>query len=325
MTCHLPSLLRFRAAGPVGVEQPEGNGTGWAWDDHHIITNWHVLKGALGGGKPPVRGSKVALVFVLGPDGVQRAVDGIFVGADRSRDLAVLRVEGAPPLPPLPLGDSSSLRVGQAVLAIGNPFGFEHTLTTGVVSALGRGFESQAGSVVGGGIQTDAAINPGCSGGPLLDLAGRVVGVNSAIFTPTGTSVGVGFAIPASTVARVVPALIEIGFVARATLGVRIAPDPVARSLGATQGAMIQSVDSGSPAAAAGLLPARRGLGGLVAGDVIVGIGKGKKVRNAYDLAAVLDGLAPGEAVEVRVLRGVGQGGEPKEVTATVTLAAEQQ
>ena len=163
----------------------------------------------------------MALVTLQGPDDVQRSYEARLVGADRPRDIAVLKINAAPDqLRPLQLGQSSSLRVGQQCLAIGNPFGFDHTLTTGVISGLNREIKSQAGSVIPGGIQTDAAINPGNSGGPLLDSSGRLIGVNTAIFTPTGTSAGVGFAIPVDTVSRVVPQLITKGRVTRPSLGV---------------------------------------------------------------------------------------------------------
>jgi S1-C subfamily serine protease len=215
------------------VDVPEGNGTGIVWDTSgHIVTNYHVLASslqALGSAATATTGSsddftslkKVALVTLQGPDDVQRSYEARLVGADRPRDLAVLKIEVAPnELRPLMLGQSSSLKVGQQCLAIGNPFGFDHTLTTGVISGLNREIRSQAGSVIPGGIQTDAAINPGNSGGPLLDSTGRLIGVNTAIFTPTGTSAGVGFAIPVDTVARVVPQLITKGRVTRSSLGV---------------------------------------------------------------------------------------------------------
>jgi S1-C subfamily serine protease len=166
---------------------------------------------------------KVAFVTLEDRAGKQQAYPAYLVGADRPRDLAVVKVN-APVnvLQPIVLGDSAALRVGQQCLAIGNPFGFDHTLTTGVISGLNREIRSQAGSVIPGGIQTDAAINPGNSGGPLLDSSGRLIGVNTAIFTPTGTSAGVGFAIPVDTVARVVPQLIAKGRVTRPALGVQV-------------------------------------------------------------------------------------------------------
>lgn len=164
----------------------------------------------------------------------------------------------APPglLRPIVLGDSDALRVGQQVLSIGNPFGFDHSLSTGVVSALNRDIVS-AGTSIAGGIQTDASINPGNSGGALLDSSGRLVGVNTAIFTPTGVFTGIGFALPSRTVAKIVPELIQYGRVMRPSLGVQVAPAGVAKQLGFTDGAMVQAVAPDSPAAKAGILPTR--------------------------------------------------------------------
>ena len=173
-------------AGPSSIEQAEGNGSGFVWDtEGHIVTNYHVLGNALSGAAGKLGPSaKIATVFLLNSDGYQQAFDGYLVGADKARDLAVVKVNAPKSiLRPIPVGNASSLRIGQTVLAIGAPFGFEHSLALGVVSALGRGFQSQTGSTIGGGIQTDAAINPGNSGGPLLDLSGSVVGISTAIFT----------------------------------------------------------------------------------------------------------------------------------------------
>jgi S1-C subfamily serine protease len=204
------------------------------------------------------------------------------------------------------------------VLAIGNPFGFQHTLTSGIVSGLNREIRSQVGSVIPGGIQTDAAINPGNSGGPLLDSSGRVVGVNTAIFTATGTSAGVGFAIPMSTVARVVPQLIERGAVARAGLGVQIASEAVAQKLQAGRGALVAAVAADGAAARAGVLPTRRGLSGIVAGDLIVGI-DGQRVGSSGDLVNVLDQLAVGQEVQLQVVRS-GDAAGPQQLSLTAVL-----
>ncbi|KAI3436238.1 hypothetical protein D9Q98_002292 [Chlorella vulgaris] len=319
--------LRMTAmGGPQSVEQPEGNGTGFVWDtEGHVVTNWHVLTSVLSGAAGKVLpGALVARVMLLGTDGAQQAYDGYLVGADRARDLVVLKVSApASQLRPVALGDSSTVRVGQGCLAIGNPFGFERSLTTGVVSALGRGFQSQTGTTIGGGIQTDAAVNPGNSGGPLLDLSGLLIGVNTAIFTNTGTSAGLGFAIPSNTVRRVVPQLIQYGAVQRASLGFQPAPDPIARAFKISSGVLIQTADPKGAAVAAGLLPTRRGLGGIVAGDVIVAI-DGKPVRNLFELSNALDERAAGEVVEVKALRGV-DGNSAQEVLVKATLGIEQQ
>lgn len=312
--------------GPAGIEQAEGNGSGFVWDSAgHIVTNYHVLGNALSGAAGKLGpNARIATVLLLNADGYQQAFDGYLVGADKARDLAVVKInapEGM--LRPLPLGDAASLRIGQTVMAIGAPFGFEHSLALGVVSALGRGFQSQTGSTIGGGIQTDAAINPGNSGGPLIDLSGRVVGISTAIFTNTGTSVGLGFALPIEAAAKVVPQLISAGKVTRPSLGVTPATDPVARALKVTDGVMIQTLEPNGPAAGAGLLATRRGLGGVVAGDVIVRVGQ-RKIRNVFDLSAAMDAAEVGDSVEVEVLRGIGQGTELQSVTVTIVLKAEE-
>jgi S1-C subfamily serine protease len=314
-------------SGPAAIEQPEGNGSGFIYDTQgHIVTNYHVLGNALSGAAGKLgNNAKVATVFLLNSDGYQQACDGFLIGADKARDLVVIKINAPTALlHPLPLGKASSLKIGQSVMAIGAPFGFEHSLSVGVVSALGRGFQSQTGSIIGGGIQTDAAINPGNSGGPLIDLQGNVVGINTAIFTNTSTSVGVGFALPIETASKVVPQLISNGKVTRASLGASPAADPVARALRVSDGVLIQSIENNGPAAAAGLMATRRGLGGVVAGDVIIRIGE-RRVRSTFDLSAILDAAGVGDKVEVEVLRGIEQGqANAQKVVVTVTLASEQ-
>ncbi|GJP30522.1 hypothetical protein CLOM_g3692 [Closterium sp. NIES-68] len=285
------------------VEVPEGNGSGVVWNsDGYIVTNYHVVGSALSQNPPP--GRTIARVTLLGTDGFQRNLEGVLVGADRTKDLAVLKVN-APPnlLRPLPLGDSASLRVGQRSYAIGNPFGFDHTLTAGVLSGLNRDIYSAAGVVIAGGVQTDAAINPGNSGGPLLDSTGSLIGINTAIFTNTGTSAGVGFAIPAVVVARVVPQIIQYGKVIRPSLSLQLAADGIARQLGVAAGALILGVKPGSSAAKAGVTATRRGFAGnIVLGDVIVGIDK-YTVKMAADVDKALDDLSVGQTVPLQVLR----------------------
>ena len=271
-----------------GVEVPTGTGSGFVWDDRgHIVTNAHVLDGA-------------ATAQVRLADG--RSFDAERVGADPRHDLAVLRIRalgGAPA--PLPLGESAGLRVGQRVLAIGNPFGLDFTLTTGVVSALDRELPGQ-GVLIRGLVQTDAAINPGNSGGPLLDSAGRVIGVNTAIYSPSGASAGIGFAVPVDTVNRVVPQLIAEGRYAPPVIGVSI--DARVDALAARQGlrgAVVLDVVPGGPAEAAGLTPARQGRdGSLVLGDRIVAV-DGSAVAHAPDLLAALDPRRAGETVRLTV------------------------
>ncbi|CAK9178943.1 unnamed protein product [Ilex paraguariensis] len=255
------------------VEVPEGNGSGVVWDGlGHIVTNYHVIGNSLS--RNPSRGQVVARVNILASDGVQKNFEGQLVGADRAKDLAVLKVEASEDLlRPIKVGQSSSLKVGQQCLAIGNPFGFDHTLTVGVISGLNRDIFSQTGVTIGGGVQTDAAINPGNSGGPLLDSRGNLIGVNTAIYTQTGTSAGVGFAIPSLTVVKIVPQLIQFGKVVRAGLNVDIAPDLIANQLNVRNGALILQVPLNSLAAKAGLLPTTRGFAGnIVLGDIVVAV-----------------------------------------------------
>jgi S1-C subfamily serine protease len=255
------------------------------------VTNYHVIEGAVG-------------ATVRFADG--SPVPARLVGVDPRNDLAVLRIQNDLGAPPLAIGVSGDLQVGQKVFAIGNPFGFDFTLTTGIVSALGRELPGgRRGLAIRGLIQTDAAINPGNSGGPLLDSAGRVIGVNTAIYSPTGGFAGIGFAVPIDTVNRVVPQLIETGRYAPPALGVEI--DPGINQLAARQGlegVLILGVTPGSPAEQAGLRPARMSRdGGIIAGDVIVGIDDAP-VATVDDLLAELERRQVGEAVEVTILRG---------------------
>ncbi|XP_021673170.2 protease Do-like 8, chloroplastic isoform X3 [Hevea brasiliensis] len=286
------------------VEIPEGNGSGVVWDAQgHIVTNYHVIGNALS--RHPSSGQVVARVNILTSEGVQKNFEGKLIGADRTKDLAVLKVEASKDLlRPIKVGQSSSLRVGQQCLAIGNPFGFDHTLTVGVISGLNRDIFSQTGVTIGGGIQTDAAINPGNSGGPLLDSKGNLIGINTAIFTQTGTSAGVGFAIPSSTVLKIVPQLIQFGKVVRAGLTVEIAPDLVSNQLNIRNGALILQVPGNSLAAKAGLLPTTRGFAGnIVLGDIIIAVDN-KPVKSKAELYKVLDDYNVGDTVVLKIQRG---------------------
>ncbi|CAA6665177.1 unnamed protein product [Spirodela intermedia] len=273
------------------VEVPEGNGSGIVWDgEGHIVTNYHVVGNALS--RSPSIGQVVARVNILTSEGVQKDFEGKLVGADRAKDLAVLKVEAPSDiLKPINLVEPSDLKVGQQCLAIGNPFGFDHTLTVGVISGLNREIFSQTGVTIGGGIQTDAAINPGNSGGPLLDSKGKMIGINTAIFTQTGTSAGVGFAIPSSTVLRIVPQLIQFGKVVRAGLNVEIASDLIANQLNVRNGALVLQVPGSSLAAKAGLLPTSRGFAGNI-------------VRSKAGLTRVLDDYGVGDKILARIQRG---------------------
>ncbi len=285
---------------------PSGTGSGVVWDEAgHIVTNYHVVKNA--------RGARVRL-----SDG--RSFDAVLVGASPAHDLAVLRIPVAfAPPPPIPLGTSHDLQVGQKTFAIGNPFGLDHTLTTGVVSALGRNLRGEDGHVIRDLIQTDAAINPGNSGGPLLDSAGRLIGINTAIYSPSGAYAGIGFAIPVDTVNRVVPDLIAYGSFRRPGLGIYMDEAlnrQILRQL-RLQGVVVLGVRPGSPAEAAGLEGARLYSDGSVeVNDVILRV-DGKPVRSVQELREALARHRIGD----RVTLGVWRDGRLRAVT--VTLAGE--
>jgi S1-C subfamily serine protease len=270
-------------------EIPEGTGSGIIWDEvGHIVTNFHVIQSA-----------DVAQV-TLADHSTWKARR---VGVAPDKDLAVLRIE-APRnrLKPIPIGTSDDLQVGQKVFAIGNPFGLDQTLTTGIISALGREIESVTRRPIQGVIQTDAAINPGNSGGPLLDSSGRLIGVNTAIFSPSGASVGIGFAIPVNTVNRIVPQLIRYGKVTRPGLGVQVAEDQLAQEMG-LPGVLIVDVRPRGPGAKAGLRGTRRNFSGqVILGDVIVAIND-KRIESVKDLFLVLEKYQVGDTVKVSILR----------------------
>lgn len=281
------NLRRYRGVG--AQEIPEGSGSGFVWDEAgHIVTNMHVVRGA-------------SLFTVRFQDG--SAPRAQLVGTAPDYDLAVLALEThVEELQPLPIGRSADLRVGQRAFAIGYPFGLEQTLTTGVISGLDRWIQSQSGLAIHGVIQTDAAINPGNSGGPLLDSAGRLIGVNTAIATATGANTGVGFAVPVDTVNRIVPRILEEGDVERAGLGVVLEKDVFAADAG-LQGAVVGRVAPGGPADRAGLEgPSETPDGELVLGDVIVGI-EDQEVRREADLYQALEVFRAGDEVRVRVSR----------------------
>jgi S1-C subfamily serine protease len=271
-------------------EIPQGAGSGFLWDRQgHVVTNFHVIQGA------------EAAQVTLADHSSWRAHT---VGTAPEKDLAVLKIDApAGRLRPLAIGSSENLKVGQKVFAIGNPFGFDQTLTTGIISALGREIQSVSGAPIRDVIQTDAAINPGNSGGPLLDSAGRVIGVNTAIYSPSGASSGIGFAIPVYDVQRAVPDLIAHGHIQRPTLGVEFAPDSVMRQLG-LEGALVFRVQRGSGADRAGLRGTRRDdWGRWSLGDVIVGI-DGQPVRSSGEILLALEPKKAGDKVKVEVLRG---------------------
>lgn len=271
------------------LEVPRGSGTGFVWDDKGtIVTNFHVVEGA-------------RKIMITLQD--QSTWPAEVVGLAPERDLAVLKISAPKKrLQALPLGDSSKLSVGRKVLAIGNPFGLDATLTTGVVSALGREIQSPTQRTITNVIQTDAAINPGNSGGPLLNSQGQLVGVNTMIYSPSGASAGIGFAIPVNTVKEVVPQLIAHGRIVRPVMGVILAHDHWAHQSG-IQGVPILRVEPHSPAAKAGLEGlARNAWGQIQLGDVIVGIDK-KVTPNQDQLMSALEKYRAGDKVEVHIVR----------------------
>ncbi|XP_002267510.3 protease Do-like 1, chloroplastic isoform X2 [Vitis vinifera] len=273
------------------LEVPQGSGSGFVWDkDGHIVTNYHVIRGA--------SDLRVTLAD-------QTTYDARVVGFDQDKDVAVLRVDAPKEkLRPIPVGVSADLLVGQKVYAIGNPFGLDHTLTTGVISGLRREISSAAtGRPIQDVIQTDAAINPGNSGGPLLDSSGSLIGINTAIYSPSGASSGVGFSIPVDTVSGIVDQLVRFGKVTRPILGIKFAPDQSVEQLGVS-GVLVLDAPANGPAGKAGLLPTKRdAYGRLILGDIITSV-NGKKVSNGSDLYRILDQCKVGDTVTVEVLRG---------------------
>jgi S1-C subfamily serine protease len=270
-------------------EVPQGSGSGFIWNKQgHLVTNFHVVYGA------------TSITVTLADRTEHKAK---VVGADPDHDLAVLQIQAPEEsLSPVTIGTSHDLRVGQKVLAIGNPFGLDHTLTTGVVSALGRTIKSLSNRTIEGVIQTDAAINPGNSGGPLLDSAGRLIGVNTQIVSPSGAFAGIGFAVPVDTVNRIVPELIKYGKLIRPGLGVSLVPDAFARRWG-VKGVVIGKVVRGSGAERAGLRGARETVTGRVElGDIIVGI-DGKPIETIEDMLDLLEQRKVGDQVMVEILR----------------------
>ena len=284
-------------------EVPRGTGSGFIWDDAgHVVTNFHVIEGA-------------SSATVRLADG--REVRAALVGASPAHDIAVLRIGVGFKRPPtVPVGTSHDLKVGQKVFAIGNPFGLDWTLTTGIVSALDRTLAGEPGKPpIQHLIQTDAAINPGNSGGPLLDSSGRLIGINTAIYSPSGASAGIGFAVPVDTVARVVPQLIQHGRYVRPALGIEVDDALNQRLAAATgvEGVFVLRVQPGGAAAQAGLEGVRVGPQGIEPGDVIVAV-EGKPVDGVGTLLARLDDFKVGDVVRLSVRRG----DATREVTVTL-------
>jgi S1-C subfamily serine protease len=306
---HITSLTRESGSFGLGVQDvPWGTGSGFVWDKAgHVVTNYHVITRKSGNDYELVDAAKVTLAD-------QKTFDAQLVGAAPDYDLAVLRIDApAEVLFPIDVGRSSDLQVGQMAYAIGNPFGLDQTFTMGVVSALGREIKSPTAHAIKNVIQTDTAINPGNSGGPLLDSAARLIGVNAAIYSPSGSYAGIGFAIPVDAVNRVVPQLIRKGTVSRPDLGVVTAPDEQLRRLG-LDGLPVVAVRPGSPAQKAGLRGSRGfDREGRFTGDLILTI-DGQPVRLRSDLEDVLEQHKPGDTLTLTVRRG----DETREVQVTL-------
>jgi S1-C subfamily serine protease len=307
---HVTTLAVQRDFFNLNVQQiPQGSGSGFIWDDKgHIITNYHVIENA--------NAARVTL-----SDKNQTTVDATLIGADPNRDVAVLRINSRGlSLRPIPLGESARLRVGQKVFAIGNPFGLDQTLTTGVVSGLGREVSTGRGQTLRNLIQTDAAINPGNSGGPLLDSAGHLIGMNTAILSPSGAYAGIGFAIPSDEINLIVTTIINRAGQQkyRPSLGVELVSDHLAQRL-RIGGVLFHRVDPNGPAAEAGLVPTRMTAGRrILICDVIVGIA-GKRVTSTNDLMRVLADHQPGETVALTIVRG------NEQLEVEVTLGKERE
>jgi S1-C subfamily serine protease len=287
-----------------------GSGSGFLWDEKgHVVTNFHVIESA--------DRFKVTLAD-------QSTWNAVEIGRAPDRDVAVLRIDApAGRLQPLLIGTSKNLEVGQKVFAIGNPFGLDQTLTTGIISGLGRQIKSRTGHTIEGVIQTDAAINPGNSGGPILDSSGRLIGMNTAIYSPSGASAGIGFAIPVDTLQRVVPDILKYGSVKRPSLEVQYFPDSLLHRIG-IQGVLLARVKQGGAAAKAGLRGTRWTSGDdPVWGDLIVAVDR-KPVEALDDLFAALEKHSVGDTITLTITRGLGTRQE-QSLEVPLTLAAENE
>jgi len=288
---------------------PRGTGSGFIWDDAgHIVTNFHVIQGA----------SEASVKLVDG-----RSFQASLVGASREHDIAVLKIGiGFKGPRQIPVGTSGDLKVGQRVYAIGNPFGLDWTLTSGIVSALNRSLNEDDGSLLEHLIQTDAAINPGNSGGPLLDSAGRLIGMNTAIYSPSGAAAGIGFAVPVDTVNRVVPSLVRYGHYEQPSIGIGVDERLNERLVEATgiEGAFVLRVAKGSSAEEAGIKAAKISREGeFFGGDIIVSV-NGKKIESVSRLLATLDDYRIGDTVRL----GVKRGGQQFEIAVRLQAARER-
>jgi S1-C subfamily serine protease len=305
-----PSVVQVaaRSAATNPLDEDEGagaaSGTGFVWDNNgHVVTNNHVVQ----------NGSEIAVRFASG-----EVAQAELVGVAPNYDLAVLRIKNARQLPPpVALGSSNELKVGQSAFAIGNPFGLDQSLTSGIISALKRRLPTSSGREISNVIQTDTAINPGNSGGPLLDSAGRLIGVNTAIISPSGSSAGIGFAIPADIVNRVVPELIKNGRVPTPGIGIVAASEAVATRLG-VEGVIVVRTAPGSPAERAGIRGVNFSSGAI--GDVIVQADD-KPVHRLSDLTDQLEQVGAGKSIRI----GIKRGSETREVNVDVVDVSRRQ
>ena len=270
------------------VEIPQGTGSGFIWDKSgRIVTNFHVISDAN------------SIQVTMADHSKWKAS---LVGVAPDKDLAVLQINAPEKLlQPIPVGESENLLVGQKVFAIGNPFGLDQTITSGIISALGREINAITGRTIRGVIQTDAAINPGNSGGPLLDSAGRLIGINTAIYSPSGAYAGIGFAVSVAEINRVVPLLIQDGKLIKPGLGVTLADNRISRQLG-IDGIIILDISRGSGAEAAGLQPTRQYRGEIIIGDIITKIG-GIRVKTIEDVQDLMEKYSVGDEVAVTIER----------------------
>ena len=295
-----PSVVNISTARAVEVQRgdvklnvgrlPSGTGSGFLWDQEgHVVTNFHVVEGS-------------DFVKVKLADGSEWEAEKL--GEAPEFDLAVLKIKAPTSrLRPLAIGRSNDLEVGQKVYAIGNPFGLDQTLTTGIVSGLGREIDARSGDVIRGVIQTDAAINPGNSGGPLLDSQGRLIGVNTAILSRSGSSAGIGFAVPVNTVRSTVPLLINGQMVDRGYLGLALAPRPISQQV-TEEGVLILGIADGSPASETDLRATTRSESGEVTwGDILISF-NGQRVSDSEVLLGMLQEFHAGDQVEVGIKRG---------------------
>ncbi len=299
---HVTSLATRRDRMTLDVtEIPQGVGSGFVWDqDGHIVTNFHVVQ----------EGDRASVTLNNGA-----TYPAKIVGVAPDKDLAILSIDAPPQdLVPIPLGESAKLKVGQKALAIGNPFGLDQTLTTGVISGLGREIKSVTGRPIYDVIQTDASINPGNSGGPLLDSSGRLIGINTAIYSPSGANAGIGFAVPVDTINTIIPQLLKNGKIARPGLGINILADPIAVQHH-IDGVAIMAVQPGGAADQAGLVGAKSMGGAVELGDVIVGIDTAE-IHRSTDLYKALDAHKVGDQLEISVEN------QSRKRTVKVTLQA---